>query len=301
MKRSKILLGMMRLNPVSVNDLEEIIAFCLENGINSFDLSDVYCRHESEIKFGEVMKLHPEWRKDMLIQTKCGILKTGKTDSVTYMDLSKEHILSSLNDSLSRMNLDYLDSYLLHRVDIFMDSHEISEAFDQIQEEDKVINFGVSNMDIQQIEYLKSDVKQPLILDQLQVGLGQLSLISQTFNVNAPDQIPNLQDGLFFYLKRKKMILQCWSPFVYGFFKNTIFKEEKMQKTRDVMDDLARKYNVSPSSIAISFLTMLGDNVEVLIGSMDKKHIKEALDGANLKMTKEEWYRLYLSTGNLLP
>ena len=65
MKRSKILLGMMRLNPVSVNDLEEIIAFCLENGINSFDLSDVYCRHESEIKFGEVMKMrNPEDRKN---------------------------------------------------------------------------------------------------------------------------------------------------------------------------------------------------------------------------------------------
>lgn len=299
MKRSKIVLGMMRLNPLTPKDLEEVIAFSLENGINSFDLSDVYGRHTAESKFGEVMKMHPEWRKDMLIQTKCGIVKEeGKQ---TYMDLSKEHILSSLDDSLERMHLDYLDSYLLHRVDIFMDSKEISEAFDKIEKEKKVKNFGVSNMNVEQIEYLKTDIKQPLILDQLQVGLGQLSLISQNFNVNAPDQGVNLQDGIFFYLKRKKMILQCWSPFVYGLFKSTIFQEESMAKTRDILSKLAKKYNVSISSIAVSFLTMLGDNVEVLIGSMNKDHIKEALDGANLKLTKQEWYELYCSTGNMLP
>lgn len=301
MEQSKLLLGMMRLKDITVPQLEETIGYCLENGIRHFDLSDVYCRHESEKKFGEVMKLHPEWRKDMLIQTKCGILKTGSDDAVTYMDLSKKHILESLDDSLERMNLDYLDCYLLHRVDIFMDSREISEAFDEIEKENKARSFGVSNMNIEQIEYLKSDVKQPLVLDQLQVSLGQLSLISQNFNVNAPDQKVNLQDGLFFYLKRKKMILQCWSPFVYGFFKNTIFREESMQKTRDVMEELAEKYHITPAGIAISFLTSLGENVEVVIGSMNPKHIQEAIDGSKVTLSRQDWYRLYLSTGNLLP
>lgn len=299
MKRSKIVLGLMRLDHVSVNQLEDIIAYCIKQGINSFDLSDVYGRHTCEMKFGEVMKLHPEWRKDILVQTKCGIVK--EEGQPTYMDLSKEHILTSLDDSLRRMNLTYLDSFLLHRVDIFMDSKEIAEAFDQIEKEKKVVNFGVSNMNIEQIEYLKSEVRQPLILDQLQLGLGQLSLISQDFNVNAPDQVPNLQDGLFFYLKRKKMILQCWSPLTYGFFVSSIFNEEKMQKTRDVLNRLAKKYSVAPSSIAIAFLNMLRDDIEIIIGSMNKDHIKDALEGTKVTLTRKEWYELYTSTGNLLP
>lgn len=302
---SKIILGMMRLNPLSVQDLETIIAGCLKMGIHYFDLSDVYGRTTAEEKFGGVMKLHPDWRKEMFIQTKCGIVKkqdpqTGK-DLGTYMDLSKDHILSSCEDSLRRMNLDYLDCYLLHRVDIFMDAKEIDSAFRALKTQGKVRQFGVSNMDVQQIEYLRSGLSEPLVLDQLQLGLGQASLVSQTFNVNAPDQVPNLQDGIFFYLKRQGMKLQCWSPLIYGLFQGSIFIHPKMAFTNEVLEKLAKKYGVSKAAIAIAWDCSLGENVQVLVGSMNLEHLKEAYAGGSLTLSREDWYELYRSTGNQLP
>lgn len=303
-KDSKIILGMMRLNPLSIDDLEKVIRGCLDLGIHYFDLSDVYGRNTAEEKFGGVMKHHPEWRKEMFIQTKCGILKapSGNGDGeITKMDLSYDHIKQACYDSLRRMSLEYLDCFLLHRVDIFMDAEEVNRAFNELKKEGKVRSFGVSNMDVQQMEYLKSEVEEPLILNQLQLGLGQPSLVSQAFNVNAPDQVPNLQDGIFFYLKRNKMMLQCWSPLIYGFFKSSIFSEPKMEKTNVVLERLAKKYQVSKASIAIAWDSSLGKNVQVVIGSMNLDHIREAVDGAKIQLTREEWYELYCSTGNLLP
>ena len=66
-------------------------------------------------------------------------------------------------------------------------------------------------------------------------------------------------------------------------------------------EELGKKYNVAPASIATSFLLMLGDNIQVITGSTNKKQIKESIDGCSVKLTKEEWYILYRSTHNLLP
>lgn len=295
----KIVLGLMRLEDVSVERLEAIIGHCLEVGIRSYDLSDVYGSHESERKFGEVMKRHPEWREKMFIQTKCGILKPA--DGNMYMDLSYDHIIESCYGSLERMNIAYLDCYLLHRVDIFMDAEEINRAFNRLKSEGKVLAFGCSNMDVQIMEYLRENLDEKLILNQLQLGLGECALISQCFNVNASEQKTNLQDGIYFYLKRKGIRLQCWSPLIYKFFKGSIFKVPELEETRKCLTELAEKYRTTPAAIAISFDASLGEDVQVLIGSMNEKHIDEALEGSKIQLSRQDWYKLYLSTGNLLP
>ena len=74
-----------------------------------------------------------------------------------------------------------------------------------------------------------------------------------------------------------------------------------MKDTFVYIEKIEKKYNVAPASIATSFLLMLGDNIQVITGSTNKKQIKESIDGCNVKLTKEEWYILYRSTHNLLP
>ena len=183
MKENKVILGLMRLDHLTSTQLVTVLRGALALGIHDFDISDIYCNHDAERKLGEALRLDPSLRSQMFIQTKCGIVReNGKTT----MDLSRSHILEAVDASLKRMGLETIDCLLLHRVDIFMDAKEIGSAFSQLKKEGKVRHFGVSNMDMSMIEYLESGVSVPLEVDQLQCGLGQLSLISQCFNVNFP-------------------------------------------------------------------------------------------------------------------
>ncbi len=298
-QKSKVILGLMRIDKLNVDELYHLILGCIEMNIHSFDISDIYLNHEAEIKLGQVLLSHPELRKEMFIQTKCGIIRD--TPGKTTMDLSYDHIIEAVNASLVRMNLSFIDSLLLHRVDIFMDNVEIAKALTQLYEEGKVHHFGVSNMDSEMIEYLQEEFSLPFEVDQLQVSLGQLSLLSETFNVNFPQQKPNLSSGLFFYLKRKKIKLQCWSPYQIGFFEGSIFNKERLPKLNEKLEELSQKYNATPCMIATAFLAMLTKDVEIITGSTNLDHIKETLLGSSLVLTKEDWYDLYTSTGNLLP
>lgn len=298
-QKGRVILGLMRLNDISSERLYDIISKAINMGIHYFDISDIYCNHDAERKLGSVIKAHPEIRKEMFIQTKCGIVRD--TPGKTYMDLSYQHIIEAVDASLERMNLTYIDSLLLHRVDIFMDAHEVGMALNELRDTGKVFHFGVSNMDKEMIEYLSQELSFPFEVDQLQVSLGQPSLLSQTFNVNFPAQKPNLQDGLFFYLKKKGITLQCWSPYQIGFFEGSIFDRKRLPKLNDKLDELARKYATSPCAIATSFLAMLTKDTQVITGSMNEEHIKETMEGVTLTMSKEDWYDLYVSTGNLLP
>lgn len=298
-QKGKVILGLMRLNPVSVEQLAQLLQQCFDLGIHYFDISDIYCNHEAEKKLGEVLKLHKDFRKQMFIQTKCGIVRDEPKR--TRMDLSYEHIKEACDASLKRMNLDYIDSYLLHRVDIFMDNEEIARALKELHEEGKIHHIGVSNMDGSIIDYLKEALSLPIEVDQLQVSLGQPGLISETFNINFPDQKPNIHTGLFFYLKKNKITLQCWSPYQFGFFQGSIFDKKKFPALNAKLDELAQKYNSTPCGIATAFLTMLSKDCQVITGSMNIEHIKETLQGSTLTLSRQDWYDLYCSTGNLLP
>jgi predicted oxidoreductase len=296
---TKVISGLMRIDKLDDDQLYQFIKGCIKLDIHYFDISDIYLNHEAERKLGNVLKVHPELREEMFIQTKCGIVRD--TPGKTWMDLSYDHIKQACNDSLRRMNLDYIDSFLLHRVDIFMDAKEISKALNELYEEGKVHHFGVSNMDSDMIMYIQSEFKLPLELNQLQVSLGQPALISETFNVNFPQQSPNLSNGLFFYLKRNHIRLQCWSPYQIGFFEGSIFDEKRLPEVNQKLTRLAEKYHTTKCSIATSFLSMLTPDCQVITGSMDISHIKETLQGSQIIMTREDWYDLYCSTGNLLP
>jgi predicted oxidoreductase len=294
-----LIVGLMRLEDVTASQLEETIKGCLDLGINYFDIADIYSHKHSEELLGEVLTSNPSLREKMFIQTKCGIVKG---DGIyTHYDLSYEHILSATQDSLRRMHLDYVDALLLHRPDIFMNAVKIDEAFVELKKEGLVNHFGVSNMDVSQIEYLKTEASLPLEADQLQLGLGQCSLISQTFNVNNPDEYGLNNDNIFFYLKEHEMALQCWSPYQFGFFKGSIFTVPDMRNTQAVLAKMADKYHSTPCGIATAFLSNLGHNIQVITGSLNLNHIKESLDGTQIKLEKADWYELFGSTGHLLP
>ena len=234
----------------------------------------------------------------MYIQTKCSIVKGNEK----YYDLSYEHIMESVYNSLKKLNIDYLDSLLLHRPDILMDAKEIKKAFLELKEKGLVKHFGVSNFSKEAIEYLNSEVDGFIEINQLQIGLGQMRLLEEeiSFNMDTDEGVSHTT-GTFFYLKRKGIEIQAWSPFLVGFFSGSLFDREKYPNINYKLEELAYKYQVSKATIATKFLLMLDENLKVVTGSMDKGHIKESLDAIDLNMEKVDWYALYKAQGKMLP
>ena len=138
-------LGCMRLGNLTTEEAEKLISFALDNGITFFDHADIYGSRKCETLFGEVLKRNPNFRKQMIIQSKCGICKG-------YYDLSKEYIIKQVEESIRLLNCEYLDILLLHRPDALVDYDEVNEAFNYLYDKGLVKEFGVSNMNPVQIE-----------------------------------------------------------------------------------------------------------------------------------------------------
>ena len=295
---SEIVLGMMRIEDKSVKEVEELVETALSVGINAFDLADIYGRGRCEELLGLVLKNRPDLREKMWIQSKCGI----RIEEFTYFDFSKEYILQSVDGILERLQVDYLDSLLLHRPDALMESDQVAEAFDLLYKQGKVRNFGVSNQNPMMMELLKKDVKQPLAVNQLQLSAAFTPGFESGFHVNMEDSQAAMRDGsIFEYCKLHDVVIQAWSVLQFGYFKGNFVGNEKFQALNQVLDRLAIKYGVTSSTIAISWILRYPAKMQAVVGTTNPKHLREVSQAANFSLTRKEWYEIYLAAGNNLP
>lgn len=291
---SAIALGCMRIHALDNAQVEELIMTALDNGINFFDHADIYGKGKSEELFGEFMANHKDLRDKMIIQTKCAI-RPG------YYDFSKEHIIESVETSLKRMNLDYIDVLLLHRPDTLMEPEEVGEAFEELYKSGKVKNFGVSNHNMMQVELLKTGVNVPLVINQLQLSIVNAGMITSGINVNMENKESVMHDGfLLEYSRLKNMTIQAWSPFKYGkagvFLDNSDYPELNAE-----IDRLAEKYGVKNTAIAAAWILRHPAKTQVIAGTTNKDRLSDICKAADVDLTRQEWYSIYRSAGHHLP
>ena len=295
---SEIVLGMMRIEDKSVKEVEELVETALSVGINAFDLADIYGRGRCEELLGLVLKNRPDLREKMWIQSKCGI----RIEEFTYFDFSKDYIIKSVDGILQRLKIDHLDSLLLHRPDALMEAEQVAEAFDFLYKQGKVRNFGVSNQNPMMMELLKKDVKQPLAVNQLQLSAAFTPGFESGFHVNMEDSQAAMRDGsIFEYCKLHDVVIQAWSVLQFGYFKGNFVGNEKFQALNQVLDRLAFKYGVTPSTIAISWILRYPAKMQAVVGTKNPKHLIEASQATNFNLTRKEWYEIYIAAGNDLP
>lgn len=295
---SEVVLGMMRIKDKSVKEVEELVEIALSVGINAFDLADIYGRGRCEELLGLVLKNRPDLREKMWIQSKCGI----RIEEFTYFDFSKDYIINSVDGILERLQVEYLDSLLLHRPDALMESDQVAEAFDLLYKQGKVRDFGVSNQNPMMMELLKKDVKQPLAVNQLQLSAAFTPGFESGFHVNMEDSQAAMRDGsIFEYCKLHDVVIQAWSVLQFRYFKGNFVGNEKFQALNQVLDRLAIKYGVTSSTIAISWILRYPAKMQAVVGTTNPKHLREVSQAANFSLTRKEWYEIYLAEGNNLP
>jgi len=288
-------LGCMRIADMEPAPVEALIKTALEEGINFFDHADIYGGGKSEEVFAKAVKQSRIPRSDLILQSKCGI-RQG------FFDFSREHILTSAEDILKRLNTDYLDILLLHRPDTLMEPEEVAQAFDDLHRSGKVRYFGVSNQNPMQIELLQKYVSQPLLFNQLQLSLMRTGMIDAGFNVNM--KVPSSVDhdgGVLDYCRLKDITIQAWSPFQYGFFEGVFLNNEKFPELNRVIHTLAEKYQVTDSAIAVAWIMRHPGGIQSIIGTTKPQRVRDMAAAAGFILTREEWYQLYQAAGNTLP
>jgi predicted oxidoreductase len=290
-----VAVGCMRINSLEKNEAERFVQTALEEGANFFDHADIYGGGTCEEIFADAIHMSTDIREKIILQSKCGIRKG-------MFDFSKEHILESVDGILKRLNTEYLDVLLLHRPDALVEPEEVAEAFDILESSGKVRHFGVSNQKPMQIQLLKKFVKQPLVANQLQLSITNANMISNGFNVNMENESAINRDGsVLDFCRLNDITIQPWSPFQYGFFEGVFLGNEKFPELNQQIDEIAAKYEVSNTTIAIAWLLRHPANMQPVIGTMNIDRLKDCIKASEVHLTREEWYQIYRAAGNILP
>ncbi|MBR5420087.1 MAG: aldo/keto reductase [Lachnospiraceae bacterium] len=296
---SAIIQGCMRMPGLTKEAAAKVIRTAYDCGVNFFDHATCYGENgAAETRFGEAFPLTGLSREDVILQSKCGLCFDRNE-----FDWTKENILSSVDDSLRRLNTEYLDTLLLHRPDVLYDPEEVAEAFDRLEEAGKVRFFGVSNLVPMQIELLKKYVKQPLVINQVQLSLEQSQLIDQALYMNnkTTDFSVNRDGNALDYCRLKDITIQAWSPLQKGMFGGTFIDDPEFPGLNKALGELAEREKVSRAAIAIAWILRHPAKMQAIIGTMNPKHLEDICAASDVKLSHHDWYALYLAAGKYLP
>ncbi len=297
---SAIIMGCMRIADKPLAQVEQVMFEAMRAGVNMFDLADIYGGGNSEKVFGVAIKDLGVPRKDYILQTKCGIRKDG-VGKIVRFDFSKEYILQSVEGSLKRLNTEYIDVLLLHRPDTLVEVEEVAEAFERLRDDGKVKAFGVSNFSATQMQLFRSAGIQ-IATNQVQFSVAHTPLIDAGFNVNMykSESVVRAGDTLE-YSRLKGIPLQAWSPLQHGFIEGSFIGNEQFAPLNAMLEELGEKYGGSPAAIALAWVLRHPAFKQVVTGTTNPEHMAELCKAGDIRLSHEDWYRLYFSTGKTLP
>ena len=300
-----LIAGMMRIADSTDQQIRDLYSSARENGITFFDHADLYGSmnggtvHHCEQRFGDALALSPTEREQITLQTKTGIV----ADQWHY-DSSYEHIISAAEGSLRALRTDYLDVLLLHRPDALVEPEEVARAFDHLETSGKVRHFGVSNHTPRQIDLLQTAVAQPIVANQVQLSVTHSPIVAQGLASNMAAEKDSLTldgGGIVDYSRINGITLQAWSPFQKGFQDGVFFGSDDHPELNAEFDRLAKKYGVTPTAIAVAWITRHPAGIQVVLGTTTPSRVADAAAGSDIPLTRGEWYGLIQAAGHRVP
>ncbi|GGX86872.1 aryl-alcohol dehydrogenase [Litchfieldella qijiaojingensis] len=270
------LVGMMRLHEREAlhdpNALADWIEARLDQGLTWFDHADIYGDRKGETLFGDALRARPGLAARVRIVTKACIVTPSRDTSpygVKHYDSSPDYLSAAIDASLTRLGVERLDHFLLHRPDPLMDAAATGGALDAAIDAGKIGAVGVSNFLPEQWRRLQASMRHPLVSHQLQLSLAH------------PEP---LFDGLYDALLADGMRPMAWSPLGGG----TVFEDVLGES----LARLAQDFTTSSAGLALAWLRGLPGHPVPVIGTLREQRIDELLSGACIRLDRPTWFAL---------
>ena len=302
---SRIALGCMGLagtwNPSEVGPehrRKAIAAFeaALDAGITFYDHADIYGGTACESIFKGCLEAVPGSRDKIFIATKVGI-RPG------YYEHAPQYIKDSLRGSLTRMGIDSVDLYQMHRPDPLSHPAETAAVLDELMAEGLIKSVGVSNYYPHQALALMKYLQAPIVSNQIAISLLRLDPIYEgaaggTAASEAADA--NAGDGVLDQCLEYGITPLAYSPLGGGWLSGRrevpADAAPAIRRTLDALIELAPAYdNATPGQLALAWLLAHPAKIIPLVGSNNPVHIREAAAAASITLSRTDWYKLWVA------
>jgi aryl-alcohol dehydrogenase-like predicted oxidoreductase len=283
------------IGATQVDEAQHLIDICLDAGVNIFDTADVYSNGLSEEILGKALGKR---RSDVIIATKAyGRMGKGANDT----GLSRYHLIRACEDSLRRLNTDYIDLYQVHGFDALTPLEETLRALDSLVSSGKVRYIGCSNYSAWHLMKALS-VSERLNLERYVSQQVYYSLVARELEF---ELIPlGLDQGVG---------ILVWSPLAFGFLSGkyrrgqsqpegtrrakigdigTVSDLEKGYDIVEVLHEVANNRGVSVAQVALNWLLRQSGITSVIIGARNEQQLRDNLGAAQWELTLEEVNRL---------
>jgi predicted oxidoreductase len=260
-------------------EMIHLMQISVENGITTFDHADIYGDYTTENQFGKAFNESKIARDTIQLISKCGIEHTkGRDNKIKHYNYSKEYIIWSVENSLKHLQTDYLDVLLLHRPSPLMQADEIAKAIEKLKKEGKILDFGVSNFTVSQMELIQS---------RTNISYNQIQFSATHYDA--------MLDGSLDYMQINNIQPMAWNPL------GTIFKENNEQTSRlkKLLAQLIEKYNVAADIILLAWIKQHPANVIPVVGTTNVTRIKDLIKATELRLEIQDWFAIWTeSMGN---
>ena len=257
----------------SVKEIQKLIDVCVEENITTFDHADIYGSHTTEELFGNAWKDMDLKRENLQFISKCGIVMNSdkKPSALKYYNYNKDYILNCVDESLSNLKTDYLDTLLLHRPSPLMNPEVIAEAFTVLKDVGKVKEFGVSNFSVSQFELINQYV--PLVTNQIEISVNEIS---------------SFENGILDQLMSKGLRPTAWSV-MGSYFSDQSDENIRIKK---VIVELCDKYNAEENQILLAFILKHPSKIIPVIGTSKAETIRTLSQTLQIDLDLEDWFRI---------
>jgi predicted oxidoreductase len=258
------------------DQVADYLSACLDLGIDTFDVADIYGDYQCESMVGAALQTNPALKSQIKLISKCGIaLVSGDRPQhrVKHYNTSREHIIASVENSLFCLGVERLHQLLIHRPDPLMDVDEIAAAFEQLKRAGKVEAFGVSNFLPHQFVLLQSRLDEPLRTNQIEISLLHLG---------------SLYDGTLDQCQKLKVTPQAWSPLAGGALAN----QSEETPLGCALNRIGHEYGATREQLAIAWLLRHPARINPVLGSGKVQRIRELVDAGKIVLDRQIWFEL---------
>jgi diketogulonate reductase-like aldo/keto reductase len=239
-----------KLDPASMTALRA----ALEIGYTHFDTAEAYASGHSEELVGRTVRETNTKRDNVFITTK-----------ISPEHLAYDDVLKSCENSLRRLNMDYIDLYLIHWPGTGVKYEETFRALNKLVRDGKVKHLGVSNFKLKLLKQAQELSDTPIITNQVPYRL--------------PDQ-SYVENGVIEYCQKNDILVTAYSP--------VKFRSMNVNKT---LGKIAEAHSATPYQIALAWLTAQPRVITIPM-SFSPGHIKENFDAADIELSEKEMSQL---------